>query len=286
MAEREVLIDSGATNNFISKNLLHRLKIGYLPVETPIKIWNVDGTHNQDGTISHFTDLQVCTGTETKTLRFLITNLGRDEVILGYPWLTTFKPVIHWRDATLDKKCQPVVISSIKPDETQISMIMTEEEWEEKNQESEEPHVILCKITTALELAQKVMDKTPKTFEQMVPEEYWQHARTFNKKESHRFPPERTWDHAIDLLPDAPKAINCKIYPMARGEEDSLCKFIKEQLEKGYIQPLKSPYSSPFFFIKKKDGKLRLVQDYRRLNSLTVKNQYPLPLIPELIDRL
>jgi len=64
------------------------------------------------------------------------------------------------------------------------------------------------------------------------------------------------WDHAIDLLPNAPKAIDCKIYPMVRGEEDSLREFIKEQLEKGYIQPSKSPYSSPFFFIKKKDGKL------------------------------
>ncbi len=53
-----------------------------------------------------------------------------------------------------------------------------------------------------------------------------------------------------------------------------------------YIRPSKSPYASPFFFIKKKDGKLRPVQDYRKLNSLTVKNQYPLPLIPELIDRL
>ncbi len=68
MAEREVLIDSGATNNFISKNLLHQLKITYLPVETPIKIWNVDRTHNQDGAISHFMDLQVCTGNETKVL--------------------------------------------------------------------------------------------------------------------------------------------------------------------------------------------------------------------------
>jgi len=66
------------------------------------------------------------------------------------------------------------------------------------------------------------MDKTKKTFEQMVPEEYRRHARTFSKKESHQFPPERTWDHAIDLLPDAPKAIDCKIYPMAQGEEDSL----------------------------------------------------------------
>ncbi len=222
---------------------------------------------------------------EEKTLRFLITNLGRDEVILGYPWLTAFEPIIHWKDTTLDKAYQPVVISSIKP-ETWISATITEEEWEELNQESEEPYAILHKTTTALELAQKAMEKMPKTFEQMVPEEYRRHTRTFNEKELHRFPPERTWDHTIDLLPDAPKAINCKIYPMARGEEDSLWEFIKEQLEKGYIQPSKSPYSSPFFFIKKKDGKLHPVQDYRQLNSLTVKNQYPLPLIPELINRL
>src|SRR6266702_1199152 len=184
-AEREVLVDSGATDNFISKNLLHRLQIGYLPVETPIKIWNVDGTHNQDGAISHFTDLQVRTGTETKTLRFLITNLGKDEVILGYPWLTAFEPVIHWRDATLDKKYQPVVIASIKPEEVQAATVWTEEEWDALNSEEDEPYDMLRKTTTASELDQKAMDKTQKTYEQMVPEEYRRHARTFNEQESH-----------------------------------------------------------------------------------------------------
>jgi len=116
-AEREVLIDLGATNNFICKNLLQRLKITSLPIEVPLKIWNVDGTHNQDRKITHFTDLQVCTGVDTKILRFLLTNLGRDEVILGYPWLTAFEPTIHWKDATLDKQYQPVVISSVNPGE-------------------------------------------------------------------------------------------------------------------------------------------------------------------------
>ncbi len=261
MAEREVLVDSGATNNFISKNLLHRLQISYLPVETPIKIWNVDGTHNQDGAISHFMDLQVHMGTEVKILWFLIMNLRRDEVILGYPWLMAFEPIIHWKDATLDKACQPVVITSIKT-KTQIATATTEEEWEEIVQEDEEPYTTLRKTTTASELAQKAMDKTKKTFEEMVPEEYRQHVRTFNEKESHRFPPERPWDHAIKLLPDAPKSFDCKIYPMAWGEEDSLREFIREQLEKGYIRLSKSPYASPFFFIKKKDRKLRPVQDY------------------------
>ncbi len=183
-------------------------------------------------------------------------NLGRDEVILGYPWLTAFKPVIHWKDATLDKKCQPVIISSIQPGEVRATTTMTEEEWEEINKDEEEPCVKLRKTTTASELAQKAMDKTKKTFKQMVPEEYRRHVQTFNEKESHRFPPARAWDHAIELLPDAPKSFDCKIYPMTTGEEDLLREFISEQLAKGYIRPSKSPYASPFFFIKKKDGKL------------------------------
>ena len=69
---------------------------------------------------------------------------------------------------------------------------------------------------------------------------------------------------------------------MTREEDEALNKFIDKQLLKGYIEPSKSPYASPFF-VKKKDGKLRPVQDYRALNAWTVKNQYPLPLIPVLI---
>jgi len=56
-------------------------------------------------------------------------------------------------------------------------------------------------------------------------------------------------------------------------------------MRKGCIHPSKSPYATPFFFIKKKDGKLRPVQDYQRLNQWTVRNTYPLPLIPQLINK-
>ncbi len=52
----------------------------------------------------------------------------------------------------------------------------------------------------------------------------------------------------------------------------------------GRIRPSKSPFASSFFFIKKKD--VRPVQDYRKLNKMTIKNRYPLPLISELIDKL
>jgi hypothetical protein len=122
--------------------------------------------------------------------------------------------------------------------------------------------------------------------EVMLPPEYQYFALVFSEEESHRFPPTRAWDHAITLKNDAPETINCKVYPMTRTEEEALDEFLDEQLVKGYIRPSISPYASSFFFIKKKDGKLRPVQDYRNLNKWTVRNQYPLPLITALIRDL
>ena len=77
-----------------------------------------------------------------------------------------------------------------------------------------------------------------------------------------------------------------KLY-LLNPEELMACQaFVDENLKTGWIQPSKSPQASPFFFVKKKDGKLRPVQDYRDLNKHTVKNTYPLPLVSDLIDNL
>jgi hypothetical protein len=119
-----------------------------------------------------------------------------------------------------------------------------------------------------------------------LPKEYQEFARLFSDEAADRFPPSREWDHAIDLKPGAPNAMDCKVYHMTRDKDMSLGKFLDEMVGKGYICPSKSPYASPFFFVKKNDGKLRPVQDYRRLNSHTVWNQYPLPLIAQLIANL
>jgi len=61
---------------------------------------------------------------------------------------------------------------------------------------------------------------------------------------------------------------------------------MEEQLRKGYIRPSKSPQTSPVFFVGKKDRKKRMVQDYRYLNKRIVKDNYPLPLISDLIDTM
>jgi len=78
-----------------------------------------------------------------------------------------------------------------------------------------------------------------------------------------------------------------KNYNLTPIEQVELDKFLKENLEKGYIRPSQSPMASPFFFVSKKDaGKLRPCQDYQYLNDWMIKNAYLLPLISEIIDKL
>src|SRR6266851_3574286 len=73
---------------------------------------------------------------------------------------------------------------------------------------------------------------------------------------------------------------------LSQLEQEELKAFLKEHLSRGMIRPSKSPYAAAFFFIRKKNGKLRPVQDYRPVNEWTIWNKYPLPLIPQLTDRL
>jgi predicted aspartyl protease len=95
----------------------------------------------------------------------------------------------------------------------------------------------------------------------------------------------KPWDHVIELVPGAqPKG--CKVYPISVTEQSELDSFLTENLKTGRIRQSKSPMASPVFFIKKKDGSLQLVQDYRMLNDMTVKNKYPLPLISKLVNQL
>ena len=95
----------------------------------------------------------------------------------------------------------------------------------------------------------------------------------------------KIWDHAID-----PKEIfkprKERIYPLSKDEREEVQKFVDDQLRKGYIRPSKSPQMSPVFFVDKKDGKKRMVMDYCSLNEQTIKNNYLLPLITDLIDNM
>jgi len=107
----------------------------------------------------------------------------------------------------------------------------------------------------------------------------------FTKKDFDILPEHCKWDHTIELIPGAePKS--SKVYPLSPLEQAELDAFLEENLHTGRIRPSKSPIAALVFFIKKKDGLLWLVQDYRMLNAVTVKNRYPLSLISQLVSQL
>ena len=76
------------------------------------------------------------------------------------------------------------------------------------------------------------------------------------------------------------------IYPLSQTKLAALRDFLEENLAKGFIQESKSPVGTPILFAPKKDGSLQLCVDYRGLNTIIVKNRYPLPLVTEIIDRV
>ena len=73
---------------------------------------------------------------------------------------------------------------------------------------------------------------------------------------------------------------------MSRQEKEEVQEFVEEQLRKAYIRPSKLPQTLPVFFVGKKDGKKKMVQDHWYLNKGTVKDNYLLPLISDLIDTM
>jgi hypothetical protein len=270
------------------------MKIGQVPLQKTRTIWNIDGTHNKAGSITHYVDLQVRVGAKVQDMRFLVTDIGEDEIILGYPWLVAFQPVIDWKEAVLDESMQPLVIKTLGlPIEDEVARVR--KAWIRRAETlatpGEEIYVSymdqskIRKTSTAAQMAANAQGKE-KPWDQIVPPQYHKWKKVFSEEEARRFPEHQPWDIEIDFTEDAPKILDCKIYPLTLTEQGKLDEYIKENLEKGYIRPSKSQYSSPFFFVGKKDGKLRPVVDYRKLNSFTVPDRYPLPLIQELVDKV
>ncbi len=251
------------------------MKLGKRPLQQPRKIWNIDNTVNRAGAITHYTTLNIQTGGICKTIQFLVTNIGNKDIILGYPWMAAFKPQFTWKSNVINEKELPIILRSVNPSIPGKDPIIA------RTQGSDNDHSL--RTTMSTELAIKAQQYTKKV---EVPAEYQQFAKVFSEEESRRYPPKRAWDHAIEFKKDAPEAIDCKVYPMNQIKDEAVQKFLHDELEKGYIHESKSPYASSFFFVRKKDGKMRLVQDYRKINAITIRNQYPLPLIADLIRDL
>jgi len=171
---------------------------------------------------------------------FFITNLGKDHMILGYPWLEQFNLDIDWENGRILG--------------TPITM---------KTPAAVNKERLQVRKTT---MAQKMVDsycatQTPKA-DIPIPREYQRHTKVFSEEEAKRFPPSREWDHCIPLTKDVPESINQKIFNLPTAGREAIEKWVQTMLDKNFIQRSSSKYGHTTFTVPKKDGTFRIVQDY------------------------
>jgi hypothetical protein len=167
-AETSALLDSGATENFINPGYARELRLPIEELAEPRKVFNVDGTQNRHGQITHYTDLDVQTGDQMRTMHFLLTNLGEQKVILGYPWFAAVQPVINWAKGWIAYEQLPVVIKArIRRTTAKIRTATASD-----------------RQTLASKLAEKHTTQSLP-----IPAEYRRHSFVFSEMESKQFPP-------------------------------------------------------------------------------------------------
>ena len=120
---------------------------------------------------------------------------------------------------------------------------------------------------------------------QRVPPEYHDYLDVFDRSQANKLPPHRSCDHKIELTSDSipPQS---RAYRMSPFKLQKVKEYLNENLSKGFITPSKAPYSSPVLFALKTNEDLRFCVDYRKLNVMTKRNRYPLPLIEEVIGKI
>jgi len=118
-----------------------------------------------------------------------------------------------------------------------------------------------------------------------LPDSYRPYIMDFSKAASDILPPLRLYDHKIELEADRTLG-HGPLYSQSTEELVVLKKYLLENLDKGFIETSQAPYSSPVLFVKKPNGGLRFCIDFRKLNAITRKDRYPLPLIDETLARL
>jgi hypothetical protein len=122
-------------------------------------------------------------------------------------------------------------------------------------------HCVRASSTVSGRLAEAfAKNSKPKGFKDIVPTTLHEYADVFSETTFDSLPERRKWDHAIELEREPSPGFR-KVYPMTLTEQTEMDAFLEEALATGRIRQLKSPLGAPVFFIKKKDGKLRFVQD-------------------------
>jgi len=277
----KALLDSGATGMFMDKKMAVKHGFRLQKLERPVAVRNIDGTNNSERAIIHQVEVNVYYKSHVERMRMDVCDLGKTDVILGMLWLQAHNLEINWE------------IGEVKM--TRYPLLCRRNTKLEKRQKAKKgKRVVILEeekmVRWAMEDKEdwgrdKEVEVDHKKIEEIVPKRFLKWRKVFGKMESEKMPTRKIWDHAIDLK-ETFKPRKRRIYPLSKNEREEVQNFINNQLKKGYIRPSKSPQMSPVFFVGKKNGSKRMVMDYHNLNNQTVKNNYPLLLITDLIDNM
>jgi hypothetical protein len=202
----------------------------------------------------------------------LLMDLGENKAIFGYSWFAAVQPKINWKRRWINKSHLPIILQMDNTGKAKyLARTINVPRPIHKVQ------YYLGNVTIGSATSEELKG---------VPKEYKWHSKVFSEAASQQLPNHMVWDHAIELLPGAPSTLPGWLLPLMQEEIEEAQKFVKEHLKQNTIWPSWSPYAANFFFVKKKDRKLRPVQDYRPLNKWTRKNQNMSLLIPSVIDWL
>ncbi len=259
----KILVDSGASGNFIASRSLTEFSIPRHTNQIRYQITTIQGKPLGRGLVRHHTPEVVlrigCLRSEPISL--LVLEEAVVDIVLGRPWLPRHQPTINWKSGEILRWSENCIRECMKERPQPRSVLFP---------------LSLCSTTV------ESPDSLPIT---PIPPEYHPYSDVFSKTAATRLPPHRRWDCAIDLLPGA-KLPKGRVYPLSIPERTAMEEYVKEALQQGFIRQSTSPAASSFFFVAKKDRGLRPCIDYRALNDQMVKFAYPLPLVPVSLEEL
>jgi len=266
---------------FMDQKITAKYRFRLQKLERPMVVRNVNGKNNSVGAITHQMEMNKYYKSHVERIRMDIYDLEKTDVILGMLWLQVYNPEINWEmEEVKIIRCLLLCGRNTKlKEEKRIKKrkrVATLEEkkimrWAVDNKEDWK--------------REKEVAADHRKIKEIVPQKFLKWKKIFGKVESERMPTRKVWDHTIDLK-EIFKPKKGRIYLLFKNKKEEVQNFIEDQLRKGYIRLSKSPQILLVFFVSKKDREKSMVIDYHNLNDQTVKNNYPLLLITDLIDNM
>jgi hypothetical protein len=223
--------------------------------------------------------LEVHLGNYTVKDTFYVVDLSDTDVVLGVQWLITLGKIsTNYQTLEMgfrDTEGKKIVLRGMS---TGAPRTVSAKRMERIFRHGGVAYAAECVITTRRD------SDSRQQYQVEIRALLSQHEQVFGLMSPGR-PPDRGFEHTIEME-EGEKPVITTPYHHPRRFKDEIEREIKELLAMGHIRPSSSPFASSVVLVMKKDGTMRMCIDYRALNKKTIKNQYPIPRIDELMDEL